>query len=112
MTHKTKLMSEARPFLPPCDHTNEPLTIEPITITIAETCRITGYGPTTVWKLIKQGKIRVLRLEEVRRTLPYLASVNELLAPQPPPTKPMSAEPRPKRGRGRPRELPQPTSSG
>jgi hypothetical protein len=79
---------------------------EPITISIDETCRMTGYGRTTVWKLIKERKIKALRRKDVRRTLPYLASVKELLAP--PPTNRMSAEPRPKRGRGRPNELPQP----
>ena len=107
---KSKRWIRARPISPPRDHADESLTVEPITMTVPETCRITGYGPTTVWGLIKKGKIRVLRHEDVRRTLPYLASVKELLAPQP--TESTSARPRPKRGRGRPHKLQQPEASG
>ena len=92
MTHNIKLVSEARPISPPRDHADESLTVEPITMTVPETCRITGYGPTTVWRLIKEGKIKVLRLEGVRRTLPYVASVKELLG-QPPPAGGTSAGP-------------------
>jgi len=33
MTYNTKLVSEARPISPPRDHADEPLTVEPITIT-------------------------------------------------------------------------------
>ena len=81
--HKTKLLSGVRSISPLHDQANEPLSIEPITITVDETCRITGYRPTTIWKLIKERKIRVLRLKDVRRTLPYLASVKELLGQSP-----------------------------
>jgi hypothetical protein len=112
MTHKTKFLSGVRPISSQRDHPDKPLTVEPITITVAETCRITGYGSTTVWGLIKKGKIRVLRLEDVRRTLPYLASVKELLAPQLPPTEGTSAGPQPKCGRGQPHKLPRPEANG
>jgi hypothetical protein len=62
--HKTKLLSGVRPISPPRDEVTlakllaaikewgrqEADATEPITISIAKTCRMTGYGPTTIWR--------------------------------------------------------------
>src|SRR5262245_28066761 len=53
----------------------------PISHTIARVCALTGYGPTTVWKLIASHRLEVIRLKGVRRTLVTDASLMRLLAP-------------------------------
>jgi excisionase family DNA binding protein len=52
---------------------------EPLAVTVAEACRLTGLGATNIWKLIGEGKIKVARIG--RRTLPLFASLKLLLAP-------------------------------
>jgi hypothetical protein len=72
---------------------------DPITITVPQACRLSGYGPTTVWRLIKERRLKVVRVPGVDRTLVDYDSLRQLLAPA-------SAEiPPTKRGRGRPRKV-------
>jgi excisionase family DNA binding protein len=52
---------------------------EPLAVTVAEACRLTGLGATNIWKLIGEGKIKVARIG--RRTLPLFASLKLLLTP-------------------------------
>jgi len=52
----------------------------PLAHTVPNVCKLTGYGPTTVWKLIAQGRLEVIRVEGVRRTLVTDASLMRLLA--------------------------------
>lgn len=40
----------------------------PYAIPIAEACRIGGFGPTTGWKLIKEGRLQVVRIPGIHRT--------------------------------------------
>jgi hypothetical protein len=68
----------------------------PLSHTVARVCELTGYGPTSVWKLIADGKLDVVRVPGLRRTLITDASLMRLLAPAP-------AESRPYR---RPRKKP------
>jgi excisionase family DNA binding protein len=106
MTHKTKLLSEARPISP-----LRADAVEPLTMTVPEICRVTGYGQTTIWKFIKEKRIKVVRVPGVRRTLGTFASVKELLAPQPPPQRlvqPTEGTQPQRRRRGRPRKQTEP----
>lgn len=73
--------------------------LDPITITVPQACRLSGYGPTTVWRLIKERRLKVIRIPGVDRTLVDYDSLRQLLSPT-------SAEiPPTKRPRGRPRKV-------
>jgi excisionase family DNA binding protein len=52
-------------------------SIEPITVTIAETRKISGLGTTTIYDLIKQGKLKTSAIG--RRRLVNYASLKTLL---------------------------------
>jgi excisionase family DNA binding protein len=51
--------------------------IEPITVTIAETRKISGLGTTTIYDLIKQGKLKTAAVG--RRRLVNYQSLKTLL---------------------------------
>ena len=93
---KIKLLSGVRSISPPRHD-----AVEPLTMTVPEICRVTGYGPTTIWKFIKEKRIKVVRVPGIRRTLVIYASVKELLMPQPPsqqlPSPAEGAQPRARR---------------
>jgi hypothetical protein len=79
---------------------NQPVALtatEPLTITISKACDLSGFGPTTIWALLKDGQLDAVRVRGVRRTLITYQSLKKLLA--------SSAEASPPRGRGRPRKL-------
>jgi hypothetical protein len=72
---------------------------DPITVTIREACKISGLGPTTLWKLRKAGRLKTAQIPGVDRALILYSSLQELLNP--------GAQTQPvKRGRGRPRKYP------
>jgi len=73
---------------------------DPITITVPQACRLSGYGPTTVWRLIKERRLKVVRVPGVDRTLVDYDSLRQLLAPA------SAVIPPTKRGRGRPSKVP------
>jgi hypothetical protein len=52
---------------------------KPLTVTVAAARKISGLGNTTIWALIKQGKLEVVRIG--RRTLVTFRSLEALLAP-------------------------------
>jgi len=52
-------------------------SLEPITVTIAETRKISGLGTTTIYHLIKQGKLKASTVG--RRRLVDYASLKALL---------------------------------
>jgi len=56
---------------------------DPITITANEACELSGFGPTTIWKFIKDGRLKVRRVPGVDRTLILYSSLRELLTPGP-----------------------------
>jgi len=74
---------------------------DPITVSVREACRLTGLGPTTLWKLRKAGRLQTVTVPGLDRTLILYSSMQELLSP--------SAQPPVKRGPGRPRKYPLPT---
>ena len=56
---------------------------DPITVTVQEAHRLSGYGFTTLWKFIKEKRLRVVRVPGVDRTLIEFASLRQLLTPPP-----------------------------
>jgi excisionase family DNA binding protein len=52
---------------------------KPLTVTVATARKISGLGNTTVWGLIKEGKLEAVRVG--RRTLITFRSLEALLAP-------------------------------
>jgi hypothetical protein len=52
---------------------------KPLTVTVATARKISGLGNTTIWGLIKQRKLEVVRVR--RRTLITFRSLEALLAP-------------------------------
>jgi excisionase family DNA binding protein len=53
--------------------------LKPLSLTVKATCVLTGLGPTTVWKLIHDGRLEVTRVDG--RTLVKFPSVERLLSP-------------------------------
>jgi hypothetical protein len=54
---------------------------DPITVTIREACKISGLGPTTLWKLRKAGRLKTAQIPGVDRALILYSSLQELLSP-------------------------------
>jgi hypothetical protein len=52
---------------------------KPLTVTVTAARKISGLGNTTIWGLIKQGKLEVVRIG--RRTLITFRSLEALLTP-------------------------------
>jgi hypothetical protein len=72
----------------------DPRSLRPLTVTLLDARRISGLGPTTLWKLLKEGRLEAVHIG--RRTLITLRSLEKLLDP--------AASP-PRRKPGRPRKL-------
>jgi excisionase family DNA binding protein len=56
-----------------------PKGVKPLTVTVATARKVSGLGNTTVWALIKTGKLEVVRVG--RRTLVTYRSLEKLLTP-------------------------------
>jgi hypothetical protein len=69
-------------------------TMKPLAVTVGTACTLSGLGPTSIWKAVKQGRLEVVRVG--RRTLVTFSSLERLLAPD-------AAQHAPRR-RGRPRK--------
>jgi hypothetical protein len=54
--------------------------LKPLTVTVATAKRISGLGNTTIWSLIKAGKLQTIHVG--RRTLVAFCSLEALLAPR------------------------------
>lgn len=52
--------------------------MEPIALTISETSKAAGFGKTTTYKLIKEGKLKAVKVG--RRTLVTMTSIKSLFA--------------------------------
>jgi hypothetical protein len=76
----------------------------PYAIPMVETCRIGGFGPTTGWKLIKEGRLQVVRIAGIDRTFVVYDSLMGLLR-----SSTTSALAPQRRPRGRPRKTAEPT---
>jgi hypothetical protein len=53
---------------------------EPITVTVATAKELSGLGTTKIWALIREGKLKVVRVG--RRTLVVFTSLKAVLAPE------------------------------
>jgi excisionase family DNA binding protein len=79
-----------------------PDMVAPISVSVRQACELTGLGATTVWALLRSGRLRAVRIAGLRRTLIDAQSLRELLAPR--------AASEPPRRRGRPRKSAQTTA--
>jgi len=70
--------------------------VKPLAVTVSSARKLTGLGNTTIWALIKNGKLKSVRIG--RRRLITYASLEALLSPS-------TDAPKPRR-RGRPRKSP------
>jgi hypothetical protein len=66
----------------------------PLAVTVGRACELSGFGPTSIWAFLKDGRLKAVRVPGVRRTLVSYPSLTRLLAPP-------SEELKPRR-RGRP----------
>jgi hypothetical protein len=75
--------------------------IEPLAVSFPVASQISGLGLTTLWKIAKEGRIRLIRPPSTRRTLIEYLSLKNLLASE------ISGVPRPlPHYQGRARKLP------
>ena len=76
--------------------------LQPLAVTVARACELTGFGPTSMWAFLKDGRLKPVRVSGVRRTLIAYDSLRRLLS-SPSETVPSPsterATPRPPRGR-------------
>jgi hypothetical protein len=73
--------------------------LEPLAVTVRRACELSGLGPTSIWALLRDGRLEAVRVAGFRRTLVGYNSLARLLAPP-------SSPPPPPRRRGRPRKAP------
>jgi hypothetical protein len=69
----------------------------PLSVSVAKACELSGFGPTSIWAFLKDGRLEAVRVPGVRRTLVAYESLRRLL------TVPSAEDPQPRR-RGRPRK--------
>jgi hypothetical protein len=72
--------------------------VEPLTVTVAKACELSGFGPTSIWAFLKDHRLETVRVAGVRRTLISYRSLVRLLGS-------LDETPTPRR-RGRPRKAP------
>jgi hypothetical protein len=77
--------------------TSKTESAEPLAVTVAKACELSGFGPTSIWAFLKSGRLEAVRVPGVRRTLVSYGSLTRLLSPP-------SDAPTPRR-RGRPRKI-------
>jgi hypothetical protein len=53
----------------------------PLTVTVAKACELSGFGPTSIWAFLKNGRLEARRVPGTRRTLISYQSLMRLLAP-------------------------------
>jgi len=54
----------------------------PLAVTVAKACELSGFGPTSIWAFLKDGRLKAVRVPGVRRTLVSYESLARLLSPQ------------------------------
>jgi len=54
--------------------------VETLTVTVPRAREITGFGNTTIWRLIKEGRLVAIRVPGIDRTLITYDSLKALLA--------------------------------
>ena len=54
----------------------------PLTVSVAKACELSGFGPTSIWAFLKDGRLEAVRVPGIRRTLiSYQSLVNLLTSP-------------------------------
>jgi predicted DNA-binding transcriptional regulator AlpA len=84
---------------------NLPSQQKPLTVTVPEACALSGLSATTLWKLIADERLEVVRLPGTRRTLVIFGSLERLLTPA------YSSPAAQRKGRARPAETVSPIKS-
>jgi hypothetical protein len=56
--------------------------VMPLAVTVAKACELSGFGPTSMWAFLKDGRLKAVRVPGVRRTLVSYESLALLLSPQ------------------------------
>ncbi len=56
--------------------------LAPLAVTIPKACELSGFGLTSIWAFLKDGRLKAVRVPGVRRTLVSYASLTQLLTPQ------------------------------
>jgi hypothetical protein len=68
---------------------------QPLTVSVARACQLSGLGPTSIWAALRDGRLEVVRIPGMRRTLITYRSLAKLLG---------ASSPAPRK-RGRPRKI-------
>ena len=76
---KTFVRAQPRSLAGALPSTNEETTMKPLSISIDACCSVVGVRRTTIYKLIKEGKLVTIKIG--RRTLITMQSVDALVAP-------------------------------
>ena len=65
------------------DHKSKepPPQTKPLTITVPQACRLSGLGATSIWQLIRDGRLDIVRVAGIKRTLIVYDSLKRLLTP-------------------------------
>lgn len=71
--------------------------VKPLTVTVAKACELSGFGPTSIWAFLKDGRLEAVRVPGIRRTLISYDSLLKLLV--------ASADVSPPSRRRRPRKI-------
>jgi hypothetical protein len=66
---------------------------QPLAVTVGRACELSGFGPTSIWAFLRDGRLEAIRVDGCRRTLVGYRSLVKLLTP--------STEARRRRGRPR-----------
>ena len=53
--------------------------LKPLTVTVQKACQLSGFGPTTIWKFIGDGRLEIVRVAGIKRTLIVYDSLARLL---------------------------------
>jgi hypothetical protein len=80
--------------------------IAPLAVTIPKACEISGFGPTSIWAFLKDGRLKAVRVPGVRRTLVDYSSLERLLTPSSESLAPPRRRGRPPKRRGAERAAP------
>jgi hypothetical protein len=67
--------------------------LKPLAVTVSKACELSGFGPTSIWAFLKDGRLKAVRVPGVRRTLISYASLARLLTPATPAAKATEAQP-------------------
>jgi hypothetical protein len=59
---------------------SSPEGTKPLAVTVQRACELSGFGPTSIWAFLRDGRLESVRVAGVRRTLVSYQSLARLLA--------------------------------